>query len=141
MRAERRLVIGAASIDIRRRVGPTAWAVFEELAVSSTGADAACRASVSVRSLASQLGMSKDTVARALTRLRAAGLVSANQTRQATGAFAAGNYHLFLPASVALDDSLDTTAHSQRPASQARPPAHPPRSPRSRSSPYRRRHP
>lgn len=102
MRTERRLVIGAASIEIRRRVGPTAWAVFEELALSSVGTRDACTASVSVRSLATRLGMSKDTVARAVRRLRGAGLVSAEQARSSAGTFAVGSYRLHLPESVAL---------------------------------------
>ena len=120
MRAERRLVIDAASIEIRRRVGPTAWAVFEELVLSSVGARDACTASVSVRSLASRLGMSKDTVARAVVRLRAAGLVSAHQARGSAGTFAVGSYRLHLPESVALDDATTASSASSRTPGRAR---------------------
>jgi DNA-binding transcriptional MocR family regulator len=115
MHTERRIVIDAASIEIRRRVGPTAWAVFEELALSSTGPRDACTASVSVRSLADRLGMSKDTVARALSRLRAAGLVSARQARGSAGTFAVGSYRLHLPESVALVASAANAAPSRAP--------------------------
>lgn len=120
MRAERRLVVGVASIEIRRRVGPTAWVVFEELALRSVGARDACTASVSVRSLATRLGMSKDTVARAVVRLRAAGLVSAQQARGSAGTFAVGSYRLHLPESVALDDAAAASAASSRAPGRAR---------------------
>ena len=123
MRTERRFVIDAASIEIRRRVGPTAWAVFEELALNSRGPRDACTASVSVRSLAARLGMSKDTVARAVSRLRAAGLVSARQARGSTGTFAVGSYHLHLPESVGLDDAAAASAAPSRTPGRARAPA------------------
>ena len=110
MLPDRRLVIGSASTELRRRLGPTGWAVFEELVLCSVGSSDVCTASVSVRSLAALLGMSKDTVARALTRLRVSGLVSAHQSRGSTGTFATGSYQLHLPACVALDDVSDTTA-------------------------------
>jgi len=114
MRTDRVFVIDAASIEVRRRVGPTAWAVFEELALSSDGPLDACIASVSVRSLATRLGMSKDTVARALLRLRAAGLVSAQQARNGAGTFAVGSYRLHLPTSVAFEDATAASAALSR---------------------------
>ena len=120
MRTKRRLVIDAVSIEIRRRVGPTAWAVFEELALSAVGTRDACTASVSVRSLATRLGMSKDTVARAVIRLRAAGLVSAQQARGSDGTFAVGSYRLYLPESVALADAPAAKAAPSRAPGRAR---------------------
>ncbi len=125
MRTERRFVIDVASIEIRRRVGPTAWAVFEELALSSTGPRDACTASVSVRSLARRLGMSKDTVARALIRLRSAGLVSPQQARGTAGTFAVGSYRLHLPQSVAFDDATVVSAAPSRTPGRARAAASP----------------
>jgi DNA-binding transcriptional ArsR family regulator len=104
MSLDRRLVVTAGSAELRRRLGSTAWVVFEELLLSSTGDGDGCVASVSVRSLAARLGLSKDTVARALTRLRAAGLVSNCQSRKESGTFATGSYWLTIPTSVAVDD-------------------------------------
>ena len=98
----RQVVIGAASIELRRSLGTTAWVVFEELLLASTGRADQCTASVSVRSIAASLGLAKDTVARALTRLRPTGLVTAVQTRTTTGVFAAGSYRLTVPDSVTV---------------------------------------
>jgi DNA-binding transcriptional ArsR family regulator len=108
------LVIDAASIELRRRLGPTAWAVFEELLLSSTGPTDRCTASVSVRSLASQLGLSKDTVARALGRLRRAGLVAACQARSTAGIFTTGSYRLTIPDTIAI---TTRTTRTTRPSS------------------------
>lgn len=98
----RQLVLGADSSGLRRRLGPTAWVVFEELCASSTGSGVECRACVSVRRLAVAVGLNKDTVARALTRLAAAGLVVAVQTRTASGVYATGTYRLTVPASITM---------------------------------------
>ena len=98
----RSLVIDAASIDLRRRLGPTAWVVFEELILASTGPTDRCTASVSVRSLAGQLCLSKDTVARALGRLRRAGLVTACQARSTAGIFTAGSYRITISDTITI---------------------------------------
>lgn len=110
MLPDRRLMLTAGSVGVRRRLGPTAWVVFEELLLASTGDSDECVASVSVRSLAALLDLSKDTVARALTRLRAAGLVENFQQRTESGTFATGTYRLTIPTSLAFDD--DTTPGS-----------------------------
>ena len=86
----RRLVIGPRAARLRLELGPTAWVVLEELLARSVGPLGDCRASASVRSLATELGLSKDTVARAVVRLRRAGLVTACQARSTTGAFDGG---------------------------------------------------
>jgi DNA-binding transcriptional ArsR family regulator len=96
------VVLDSRSVELRRRLGPTAWVVFEELLLASTGPADACCSSVSVRSLAAQLGLAKDTVARALMRLRRAGLITSAQTRSATGTFASGSYQFTVPDAITL---------------------------------------
>ena len=118
MSTERRVVLTAGTVELRHRLGPTAWVVFEQLLFESTGDGDVCEASVSVRSLASQLGLAKDTVARALNRLRHTGLVDASQSRTATGVFATGCYTLTIPTSITFDDHtpppLSTTPRTTR---------------------------
>lgn len=111
----RRVVVSGEASELRRRLGPTGWVVFEELLLASTGPTTACCASVSVRSLAASLGLAKDTVARALVRLRAAGLVAVTQSRSTGGVFAASNYELRIPPGIIVDPtptSTPTTAAS-----------------------------
>ena len=132
MSTERRITLTAESIDLRHRLDPTAWVVFEQLLLESTGSGDTCEASVSVRSLAAQLGLAKDTVARALNRLRRAGLVDASQSRTATGVYATGTYTLTIPPSI----TVATTPHHHRRPHPARPAHHPRRAPpRPRNSP------
>lgn len=106
----RRVVIAGGSVELRRQLGPTTWMVFEELLLASTGPRTDCHAAVSVRTLAGELGLAKDTVARALVRLRRAGLVAAHQSRTASGVFATGSYVLALPSSISFDDVTSSTA-------------------------------
>lgn len=96
-------VLGAATA-LRRQLGPTAWAVLEELVARSDGPAARCAAATSVRSLAAELGVSKDTVARALARLCEAGIVTAAQPRASSGTFTAGSYLIAVPACLTLSD-------------------------------------
>jgi DNA-binding transcriptional ArsR family regulator len=105
----RRLEIDGGTLELRRRLGPTAWMVFEELLLTSAGPADACEAEVSVRALAARLGLAKDTVARALTRLRRADLVTVSQSRTTTGVFATGRYRLHLPGSITVTDHTTTT--------------------------------
>jgi DNA-binding transcriptional ArsR family regulator len=90
------VVIDTASREMRRRLGPASWMVLEELLLAATPAGDGWHASVSVRVLAERTGLSKDTVARAVARLRRAGLVTLRQDRTA-GLFAAGVYELTIP--------------------------------------------
>src|SRR4051794_15353129 len=90
------VVIDPASREMRRRLGPTGWVVLEELLLAAAPSDGVWQASVSVRGLAARTGLSKDTVARAMARLRRAGLVTLHQARTA-GLFAAGVYELTIP--------------------------------------------
>jgi DNA-binding transcriptional ArsR family regulator len=126
MSTERRVVLTAGTVELRRRLDPTAWVVFEQLLLESTDCGGVCRASVSVRSLAAQLGVAKDTVARALTRLRRAGLIDASQSRTATGVYATGVYTLTIPTSITVDDHTQSPPPSTTPTATDAP--HPSRS-------------
>ncbi len=108
------LLLAADSVALRRALGPTAWTVFEELLLVSTASAGERQASVSVRSLATRLGLAKDTVARALTRLRRAGLVTPIQSRTSAGVFAAGSYLLTIPDSIAFQAVSPLTRASTR---------------------------
>ena len=112
------VVIDTASREMRRRLGPASWMVFEELLLAATPDGDKWRASVSMRVLAERTGLSKDTVARAVARLRRAGLVTARQERTA-GLFAAGVYELTIPNGITVDSA--TTVDTQHaPMSTAR---------------------
>lgn len=115
----RRVVVTAEAGALRRRLGPTAWVVFEELLLASTGPETGCGASVSVRSLAASLGLAKDTVARALVRLRAAGLVAVTQSRSTGGVFAASNYELHVPSGIVLDHAATSAPDTAQPIDTA----------------------
>jgi hypothetical protein len=117
MPTERRITLTADTAQLRARLDPTAWVVFEELLLASTGTGDGCVASVSIRTLAGRLGLAKDTVARALGRLRRTGLVTVSQPRTHGGAFAAGSYTLHVPDCIGLTDhrpNASTTSTSRR---------------------------
>jgi len=106
-------------VELRRELGPSAWIVFEELLLASTGPADRCVASMSVRTLAASLGLAKDTVARALVRLRRAGLVTAVQTRDASGVFTAGSYSLTVPDAITFAHRPATVANHATPRSES----------------------
>ena len=93
----RSVVVGAASSELRRALGPTSWVVLEELLLRSHGTTGDCVACVSVRSLAASLGLAKDTAARAIRRLRDVGLVTVAQQRTESGIFDTGSYVIAIP--------------------------------------------
>ena len=77
-----RLLVDARSVELRRRVGAKAWVVLEELLLGATvvvTGQAVSRATV--RALAERTGLSKDTVARSLQRLRKANVFSVEPER------------------------------------------------------------
>ena len=67
------LVVDASSTDLRRRVGANSWVVLEELLLGASIAAGCAESRATVRALAERTGLSKDTVARSLQRLRKAG--------------------------------------------------------------------
>jgi DNA-binding transcriptional MocR family regulator len=84
----------------------------------STGDGDHIVAGVSIRSLASSLGLAKDTVARAVRGLSDLGVVAAVQARSDSGVFAAGSYRLAVPAGC-----LSLACPSQPPALSSAPSA------------------
>ena len=93
----RAIVLGSRAHELRAYVGSTAWSVLEEMMQRSTDDSDHLVAQVSIRSLASSLGLAKDTVARAVRRLRDLGVIIAVQARSESGVFEAGSYRLFVP--------------------------------------------
>jgi DNA-binding transcriptional ArsR family regulator len=92
------LIVGSAATDVRRSVGPTAWCVLEQLAMSAPSQVAeAWIVRSSVRELAEQLGVAKNTAQRALLRLRRARLVAFAQPRDSSGRFDSSSYRLNIP--------------------------------------------
>lgn len=112
------VVVDPAS-QLRRRLGPTAWAVLEELIAHSHTRAGRCEATSTTRSLAGDLGLSKDTVAGALLRLRRAGIVTAAQRRTAAGTFTTGSYVIAVPDCIVVDAHTDIIP--TRPQRAARP--------------------
>ncbi len=109
MPPEQRLTVLPAASSVRRALAPSAWLVLEELALSFDGEGTA---TTNVRLLAAELGMSKDTVARALQRLIAAGLVERTEYRGlGTGQFGTVAYRVELVAA-GLEVASDTTTAS-----------------------------
>lgn len=93
-------------VELRCRLGPASWTVLEAMMQRASETDAGLVVAVSIRSLASSLGLSKDTLARSVRRLRDAGLVSSLQRRGTSGVFAAGCYRLAVPAVVSVPRQL-----------------------------------
>jgi hypothetical protein len=94
------LVVGSAGTVLRRRLGPTAWVVLGAAVALAHDADGDLVVDASARSLASEVGLAKNTVARALSMLRECGLVTFTQTRAGDGVFGTGRYVIALPADV-----------------------------------------
>lgn len=107
-----RLVITSDAAQLRRTLGPTAWGVLEELALTGEP-DAAARQLVAVtsaRRLAAWLGLSKDTVAAALRRLSIERLVTRCDHRDdMTGTFARSTYEVTLPPGLERQELVPST--------------------------------
>ena len=102
------VVVAGAASELRRALGPTSWMVLEELLLHSTGPADGCVASVSVRALAASLGLAKDTVGRAIRRLRYAGLVTVAQQRTVAGIFDTGTYLIAVPDCITIAPTPST---------------------------------
>ena len=94
----RAIVVGPKGHELRRYVGAMSWVVLEEMMQAAAGPTDRLVAQVSIRTLAASVGASKDTVTRAVRRLRDLGVVDAEQARSEAGSFRAGSYRLCVPA-------------------------------------------
>jgi hypothetical protein len=96
-----KLELDAGSRLWRRRLGWLQWAVLEDVALSACPDSDPWTAPVGVRGVAQNLGMTKDTAARALSALQAAGLMTRVSVRLPDGKTRSG-YQLSLPDGVTL---------------------------------------
>ena len=95
------LSVTAAGRDWRRRLEPLAWTVLEELALASHWTDRGWVAPIGVRDVAAGIGVTKDTVARAVAALSVAGLVILDRVEGHDGRSRSG-YRLRPPGGLAL---------------------------------------
>lgn len=87
------VLTGSASRTLIRRLGPTAWAVLQDVSLDTRREDDLSVAHTSVRRVAGHLGLTPGTVARSLARLCAAGLLHREDRRDAgSGRFLASIY-------------------------------------------------
>ncbi|CAN5470658.1 hypothetical protein BH18ACT1_BH18ACT1_09390 [soil metagenome] len=98
-----RFVLTPASAELRRRLGPTPWAVLEDVLLHGDVANGAVVASTSVRAVASRLGLARATAGRALGRLLGEGLLVRNQDRRRRGTFGRATYECLLDALDGID--------------------------------------
>jgi len=111
----RSVVVGPKAHELRRYVGSASWAVLEEMMQVATGPSDRLVAEVSIRSLATTLGVAKDTVARAVHRLRDLGVIEADQRRADSGVFQTGVYRLAVPTACLAVAPTTTPAEPTRP--------------------------
>jgi hypothetical protein len=100
MHVPARLVVGPRADELRRVLGPAAWAALEVLAAGSEPVDGDTVVVAAVRETASILGLSKNATHRAVRRLVAAGLAVPDQRRADDGRYLTGRYRLTIPADV-----------------------------------------
>jgi hypothetical protein len=119
------VVLGADSPALIQRVGTTAWTVLLDVSLDARPEDAGWAAKTSVRTIADHLALTPGTVARALGRLCAAGLVQRQDRRDRdTGRFVESVY-VVVP-TVAIRPCVDCPYTAELiTAAPAEPAAHP----------------
>lgn len=103
---------GPPAAALRRELGPVAWCALECLLERS---DDGRTTVASVRAIAADLGVAKNTAHRAIAALVSGGLVEPVQGRHADGRFRAGSYAL------RLGDVVSITPASREPRTRHRP--------------------
>lgn len=107
------VALGPGSAPLRRELGPVAWSALEVIAFRCIcDGDDVLVARVGVRRLADEMGVAKNTAARATQMLLARGLIRRSQRRSASGRFERGLYELALPsdALVVVTAGVDRTS-------------------------------
>jgi DNA-binding IclR family transcriptional regulator len=94
------MTFGPSASVIRRRLGPIAWAALECLAGSAVDCAGESVSFASVRGIATELGLAKDTVARALRRLADEELAIYVASRHRDGRFGPSHYLLSFPSNL-----------------------------------------
>lgn len=110
----RSIVVTPAAQQVRQALSPTAWLVLEQLLLEADGSVAV----ITVRELGRTLGLAKDTAARAVRELHAAGLADATQRRTAAGAYDTGSYRISIPAGTTIVDTTPRVRTTTEPAAQ-----------------------
>lgn len=118
------LTLGPGAPEIRRTVGPIAWAVLECVATNAVERADEAVSYESVRGIADSLGLAKDTVARALRRLAGERLVAHVASRGHDGRFGPSHYRLDLPPDLFLVPCKPGPMHA--PPMPSRPSRRPP---------------
>ena len=124
-RSDRRpVVVGTESAAVIREIGPIAWGRARPR--SPTAGTRSVTASA--RTLATDLGLSKDTCARALRTLRTADLIAIDTARTELGRFGTVRYRLTAPSrliSTRIDQASDPMPSEPRPSNPQITPAQP----------------
>lgn len=103
------LTLGPSAPWVRRNVGPIAWSVLEALTERAERSGSSTVSYRSVRDIAVDLHLAKDTVARALRRLADGRLVTYVAGRAHDGRFAPSHYRLILPSDLFLGVTTTVT--------------------------------
>jgi len=122
------LMVTIESRALKRRIGPLAWAVLEDISVDAILQDGRWMAATSTRQLADHLGLTPGTVARGLARLCSEGLVHREDRRDTrTGRFGESVY-VVTPMAALLPciDSPHTVRRDTETPNMARPAPVPP---------------
>ncbi len=107
------LVATEESLALRRRLGPLAWSTLQHMALGSHRTERGWAVPMGVRDIAAGIAVTKDTAARAVSRLTRAGLVTRTQVEVLGGGRRSG-YLLALPDSLRLIGSPTTSRQPPR---------------------------
>jgi len=110
-------VLGERAAAARRSLGPTSWATLEVLTTHAL--DGACVVA-SVRFVADELGVARNTAHRAMRRLVGAGIAVPTQERSSDGRFVAGAYRLAIDPDVIRAEPIDSSPAASTSPARAR---------------------